>query len=240
MGLPIYIERRYALWAVLLVAPIPTLGEAAAFAWWPGTAVGMAAYVACKLWILAVPAAWWLLVLRKSWSWSPIRRSRRREALLVAIGTGILIATAMLSFYALATHLHWLDAARPRMRAQAARTHLDVLWVYLLFAIVISSLNALLEEIVWRWFVLRSLRRYLRPSLAVMLSAALFTLHHTFALLHQADTFAVVLGSLGVFTGGIVLGILYRRYQSIWPGFITHIFADFGMFAIGWLMIYRT
>jgi uncharacterized protein len=99
--------------------------------------------------------------------------------------------------------------------------------------------NAVLEEYVWRWFVFRKCEALVRISwLAVLLSAALFTVHHVLALAAQFDWMITLAASAGVFLGGAVWSWCYLRYRSIWPGFVSHVIVDIAIFAIGWRLLF--
>ncbi len=74
--------------------------------------------------------------------------------------------------------------------------------------------------------------------LAVVLAAFCFTLHHASALKLYFDWRITLLGSAGVFAGGVLWSGLYLRYRSIWPGFVSHILVDLAMFAVGWHLIF--
>ena len=76
--------------------------------------------------------------------------------------------------------------------------------------------------------------------IAVIASALLFTIHHLIALRAQMDWTPALLGSLGVFVGGCAWSWCYRRYRSIWPGFVSHVLADFAVFAAGWHLLFMT
>ena len=73
---------------------------------------------------------------------------------------------------------------------------------------------------------------------AVILSALLFTVHHVFALAAQVDWRVTLLASVGVFIGGVTWSWLYRRYRSIWPGYLCHLMADAPIFVIGYVLIF--
>jgi membrane protease YdiL (CAAX protease family) len=47
-----------------------------------------------------------------------------------------------------------------------------------------------------------------------------------------------LLGSAGIFVGGLTWSWLYRRYRSTWPGYVSHILADAAVFVIGWLLLF--
>jgi membrane protease YdiL (CAAX protease family) len=68
-------------------------------------------------------------------------------------------------------------------------------------------------------------------------TALLFTLHHIIALAAYFDWRITLIGSAGVFTGSVIWSILYLRYRSLWPAYISHIGADVAVFLIGaWLI----
>ncbi len=71
---------------------------------------------------------------------------------------------------------------------------------------------AVLEEIVYRGLIFVSLRSFLTPTLAIILSSVFFASMHFYSLIG----FIVVLWS------GIVLAYSYERFQSLLPGICVH------------------
>lgn len=196
--------------------------------------VGDAIYGAGKVWLVLLPIFWLLVIDRGRLSWSPPRRG--------GFGFGILSGLLM-SFVLVAGWLLFGDQLidRETVREAAGQAGLDSPGRFLLLAIYICTLNALIEEYVWRWFCFyqcESLVRAWRGGAAVLLSAGFFTLHHIFALAAQFDIAAVILGSLGVFAAGCVWSFCYLRYRSIWPGFVSHAIVDVAIFVIGWVLIF--
>jgi membrane protease YdiL (CAAX protease family) len=214
-----------------------SLGTLAGLKWGPGTWWGQGIYFACKAVLLIVPTAWLFRIDRSRAGWSPARSG--------SIGVGVLLgfitAAAILSGYALAATAGWIDGGP--LRTLAAKNHLNTFWIYLAFATGTSLGNALLEEYVWRWFVVRRWEDLLGPTLpwrrtlAVFLAAACFTAHHTVVLSLYFAWPAVALGSAGVFIGGTLWSALYMKYRSIWPGYACHILADIAIFIVGWHLI---
>jgi hypothetical protein len=129
-----------------------------------------------------------------------------------------------------------LDTAMVAERA--ARTGLDHRGLYLAGALYWITLNSLLEEYVWRWFVFRQFEAIVGPRWAVLAAALAFTTHHVVALAGQFDTGLAIVGSVGVFTGGVTWSWLYRRYGSIWPGYVSHALVDVAVFVIGYRLIF--
>lgn len=230
--------RRRALLALLLLVPAPTIGVifamlAPATA---GTATGQAIYFASKAWLLLLPLFWLLYIERGRLSLSPAQRG----GFGVGIALGAAISLAIFGAYATLSHL--IDAET--VRESAERSGIATPARYIGLAIYIFTLNAILEEYVWRWFVFRQCEKLTARLgakggiIAVLLSALLFTVHHVFALAAQFDALFTILASVGVFIGGAVWSWCYLRYRSIWPGYVSHAIVDVAVFAIGWKLIF--
>lgn len=222
--------------ALALLVPVPT--AAVYFAMWndatAGTATGEAIYMAGKIWIALLPLAWLVLVDRGRLSWSPPRMG--------GFGFGI-TSGVVISLIIIATWLLMGDALidRTSAREAAEQAGFDDPTRYLLLAVYLCTINAVIEEYVWRWFCFRQCERLIpirRGGVAVIFSAVFFTLHHVFVLAAQFGAAATVLGSIGVFIGGCVWSYCYLRYRSIWPGFISHAIVDIAILAIGWRIIF--
>jgi hypothetical protein len=215
---------------LLLVVPAPSLGILAALYLAPGP-VGQAVFAVSKLWLIAFPLAWTFVVegeraIRPRW------RTR-------GYGVGALSGLAMALVIAAAGIWiggAWIDL--DQMRGRLAAAGLDRPAVYLAGAVYWCLVNALIEEYVWRWFVFRHCLRWAGASRAVMLSAALFTLHHLLALASFADWRVTLLAGAGVFVGGGVWADLRRRFGTIGPAYLSHVLADAGVFVAGWHLLF--
>jgi uncharacterized protein len=221
-----------ALTALLLLVPVPSIGTAAALFWWPEMAAGKAAFVAAKLWIVLLPLTWLKLVDRGRLSWSPPRHGGFR----VAVALGLTIA--VLIFAGFAVLWRW-GAINPAMVAgRAAKTGLNNLGLYLAGALYWITLNSLLEEYVWRWFVFRKCEAVFGGRASVVAAGLAFTAHHVVALAAQFDWTITMLGSAGVFIGGAGWSWLYLRYRSVWPCYVSHALVDIPIFVIGYWLIF--
>lgn len=218
--------------ALAILVPVPSLATAASMFWWPESAVGKLVFVAQKLWLPLLPVLWRRWVDREPWSLSPPRRGGFGVA--VALGLSIAVAISLVALLGMAQG--WIDPAT--VRARAARTGLDHRGLYLGGALYWITVNSLLEEYVWRWFVYRKFEVVLGSGPAVVGSALGFTLHHVIALAGQVGWVGTVLGSTGVFAGGLVWSLLYRRYQSVWPCYVSHAIVDIPIFVLGYWLIF--
>ncbi|MEZ5979479.1 MAG: CPBP family intramembrane glutamic endopeptidase [Planctomycetota bacterium] len=231
-------SRARAVAALVLLVPVPSV----AVAWAANASEGASAdaagifYVASKVWLLALPFGWHFLVDRRSASLSPT--SGRRLA--VGALLGLAIAALILGVrHAIGTE--WLDGEV--LRANLARLGVDTRASFVVMAVLLSLGNSLMEEIVWRWFVVEKCVEALPDRAggwAVPLSAAFFTAHHVFALDAHFTAPIVALASVGVFVGGWIWSALYRRTGSIWPSWISHLVVDAALMWIGYDLLFGT
>ena len=200
--------------------------------WWPDHFFGKALFVAAKVWLVALPLLWSWLVDREPLSWSPPRRG----GFGVAAGWGCLISVIIFAAYLGAEHLGAIDAGQ--VASSAAKTGLNRLGIYLAGAIYWVTLNSMLEEYVWRWFVFRKLEVLVGGRAAVIAAGLAFAAHHVVALAAQFSWPITLLGSFGVFIGGAIWSGLYLRYRSVWPGYLSHAIVDVAIFLIGYRLLF--
>jgi len=221
-----------ALLGLLLIAPAPSLAVLAAFALEPGTTLAAICYAIGKIWLIGLPIAWLLWVERGRLSLSPLRRG--------GLGTGVTLGLAIgaviwMAYWLIGRHL--IDPES--MRALAATNGLDVPWRYLLACGALALVNSLLEEYVFRWFIVGQCLRLMRAVPAIIVAATIFTLHHIISVQAYVDHWGLTaLICAGVFMGGAAWSWCYARFGSIWPGWISHVIADLAVFSVGWVVIF--
>ena len=226
------LERRQAVVALLLLLPVPSLGVLAGMSWWPESGLGQWLFAFSKLWIVLLPLIWRKFVERHPMSLSPAKCGGWKPAVL----TGLVIAVAVYGAFLWVRQLGWID--EDMVRERAAATGLAKRVVYIGGALYWISINSLLEEYVWRWFVFRQLEKLMSAKLTVLGSAMGFTLHHIFAVALQFDWRITLLASCGVFAGGIIWSWLYLRYRSVWPCWLSHAIVDIPIFVAGWVILF--
>ena len=222
--------RRNAFLALLLLVPVPSIGLVTVLHLMPNS-TGRIIFSAGKLWLLALPALWTLWVDRDYWrlpKWP-------QRGIGMGMFTGIGIFACITGSYALLGR-HWVDP--DHIRSVAASVGLSDPKVYLAAAAYWCLINSILEEYVWRWFVYRKCEVLLPVVGAVLLSGLFFTIHHVIALHAYFDMRIAVLGSLGVFVGGVLWSWCYLKFRSIWPGWISHLWADLAVFGVGYHLFF--
>ena len=223
-------NRRHALIALLLLAPIPSFGVIMAMVVAPGP-VGKSIFTVAKIWLLVFPAAWYLLVEKGRPSWSPPRRG----GLAVGAASGAVVA-GIIVVGAWLVGIQHMDLAP--LRTEVQEMGLNTALPYLAGAAGWTFVNSLMEEYVYRWFVFRQCETLMRGPWAVVASAAIFTAHHVIAVSQYLDPLLTILASAGVFAGGVIWSWLYMRYRSIWPGWLSHVLADVAVFGVGWWLLF--
>lgn len=217
--------------SLALLVPAPSLGVLAGMVLWPGTPMGQWLFAASKLWLFALPVLWLRKVDRGPWSLSPVRRGGWATGLLTGLG----ISAVILGTYAL-----WGGTMIDRsfLSAEIRKVGLGVPGRYAAGAAYWILVNSVLEEYVWRWFCVRQCERLWPLRVAVPVSALCFTLHHAVAMAVFLPAPAVAVCSAGVFTGGLIWSMLYARYRSVWPGYLSHAIVDLAIFGLGAAMVF--
>ena len=219
------------LLALLLLIPAPSIGTAAAMMIWPDKPIGQIIFFVSKVWILALPLVWHLKVNREKPSLSRPRRGGFLVSTLLGIGISIFVVIS----YNLA--IGRLIDPEP-LKETMATVGMDDVRVYLGLSAYWILVNAVLEEYVWRWFVVQECEKLMGARKAIFFSAFAFTIHHIVALQNYFNPLATGLCSLGIFVGGAIWSWCYIRYRSIWPGYVSHAIVDVAVFGVGYVMIF--
>lgn len=224
--------------ALALLVPAPTIGVTCAMFLFPGTPLGMSVQAFAKVWLLAFPILWVLFIDRGRLA---IPRFHWR-GMTAGLVTGLATLGVIVGAWELFANT-MVDVSL--FQEKIVEIGLNSLTKYLLFAAALTFINALLEEYVWRWFVYSKWRDTLGnlftgPAKAVVipgaiaLAGAFFVLHHAIAMSLYFDWRVVTLASLGIFIGHTVWCIMYLKYKNIYAAYLSHIFADIGVFVVGY------
>ena len=112
--------------------------------------------------------------------------------------------------------------------------------IYLLATIYWILFNSLLEEYVFRWFlVIKSEELVGEGYPAIFLSALIFVVHHTVALaVFGVPWWANIIYSVALFIGGAIFSWLDGRERSVWIPYIAHAICDVAVFGVGALILF--
>lgn len=209
--------------ALALAAPASTIALFASTLF--GGLLGTAVWIGGKVWQIGLPAFWRLKVEGKERSYSPALEGGFREGALLGVGMSVVMFVAW-----------WL--ARGELDSELIRGYVEPFgllnpWLYFAVFCYWVLFNSVMEEYLFRWFIFEKFETFVSGKVAVALAALVFTVHHFIGMWSMFPLWATLLGSFGVFCGGVIWSWLYLRYRSIWPGYISHAIVDVTMFGIG-------
>lgn len=216
--------------ALAVLVPAPSLGTWLGLTVLPGSPWGRALFFLAKVWLVGVPIVWRLALERRPLSRSPARHGGFLAGALLGLAFSAVIVLAYLTIGPAL-----LDPVA--VQAMGTATGLSAWPVYLTGALYWIAVNSVLEEMVWRWFVVERCEALGWAAWSVPASAIGFTIHHVVALRVYCDWPATIVCSVGIFVGGAAWSALYRRTRSVWPGYLSHALVDVAVFAIGWRLI---
>ena len=224
-------ERRMALLALILVGAAPTTSTILSFIVGEGL-ISQIIFVAVKLWIFAVPLYWYLKIDGGSFSWS----KPKEGGYAMAVGLGVAMSLFMLVAWWIFGD--WIDA--DLLKEALEPVGLLDFRLYVVATIYWIVINSLLEEFVFRWFlVIKSETLVGTGAPAIVLSALIFVVHHTVALaVFGFPWYANLLSSICLFIGGAVFSWLYVRYRSVWIPYIAHAICDVVVFGVGAIILF--
>ena len=222
---------KLSLIALLLLVPAPSLGAIFGMTLMPERALGKVLFFASKLWILFLPVFWRLVIDKEPLSISRPKHGGFKVAAVLGLAISVIIFAV---YFTLGRML--IDPAM--VRDMAAETGLSNVYAYIGGAAYWILINSVIEEYVWRWFVVEKCRDLMSSRAAIATSAFIFTVHHIFAMHIYFSWLVVTAVSVGIFIGGAVWSWCYIRYRSIWPGYVSHAIVDLAVFVIGYLLIF--
>ncbi len=223
-------EKQRALIGLALVGIAPTVSVVTGFALKAGM-IAAVVFVLTKLWMFGLPAYWYMKVEGGERSYSLPKNGGWMVSTLLGIGMAIVITIA----YFILGDMVLRDEDLYEILDPFGLT---VPWKLALGILFWIFINSVLEEYVFRWFITSKLEQLVDGTWPpILLSAGIFTLHHTIALAFFIDPLGNALASLGVFVGGVIFSWIYVQYRSVWIAWVAHAIADVAIFAIAWHMI---
>jgi uncharacterized protein len=220
------VNRNQSILALLLIVPVTSIGAIMSALIAPG-AIGQGIAIICGLWLVIFPVVWHRLVDKQL-----LNLKLSQDGWLTGVVLGVLMfGVIFCSYWFVGRYL--LNAADIRSRTQQMGMNIPLM-VYG-FGTFQTLVNSLIEEYVWRWFVLRHCQIIWPQRSAILLSAGFFTIHHVFLLLAYCDNLWLVLvGSIAVFIAGVLWAVCMRVYKSLLPSYLSHLAADLALQIASW------
>ena len=195
--------------------------------WQPGYAVKSAVKLAVfGLLPLVVTRLWGLISLKELFVF-------RKKGFFTALGLGLGIYGLILGGYFLLRNGFDFSQVAGSLTENAGVTKENFLYV----SLYISFVNSLLEEFFFRGFLFRNLKAQARPFTAYGISAVLFAAYHIAMMIGWFGFGLNALILLGLAVGGLIFNRLNERLGCIYGSWLTHMFANFAINTIGFLLL---
>ena len=219
-----------ALTGLILAAIAPTISVVTGFVLQAGI-IAIIVFVLTKLWMFGLPAYWHLRVDGEQISMSKPKQGGWSLSFGLGIAMSLVIFVAYFFLGDLMISSNDLTAI---LEPVGLTNPVTFFWAVMFWIFV----NSVLEEYLFRWFILTKLEQVIGGFwLPIIVSALIFTLHHTIALSLFISPLGNFLCSLGLFIGGIVFSWLYLTSRSVWIPWLAHALCDVAVFTIAWQLV---
>lgn len=107
---------------------------------------------------------------------------------------------------------------------------------FIYVSLYISLMNSFLEEFFFRGFGFITLKKYTSRKFAYIFSSTLFAIYHVGMLVGMFN-FAVLLILLaGLIVGGCIFNFLNEKNGNVYPSWFVHMFANFAINTVGFIL----
>lgn len=107
---------------------------------------------------------------------------------------------------------------------------------FIYVSLYISLMNSFLEEFFFRGFGFITLKKYATRKVAYIFSSTLFAVYHIGMLAEMFDIGALFLLLVGLIIGGCIFNRLNELNDNIYPSWFVHMFANFAINTVGFIL----
>lgn len=156
----------------------------------------------------------------------------KRRDFLIALAVGVGVYVLILGGYFLINSIYDITELVLDLTGQSGVSAENFLWV----SLYISFVNSLLEEFMFRGFAFLSLKRHTSRRFAYLFSALVFAGYHFGMISGNANPAVWALTLLGLTAAGVVLNFLNEKSGSILNTWLVHMFANFAINTVGFII----
>ena len=210
---------------------MPTISILFSFSWSGSVLQSQIFFIFTKLWIILIPIYWIYRIEDNRISLGEINSRGMFESIVSGLLIFVTVGLMFLIFG------ETIDVEL--MKREVGATGLLNRSIFFLGVFYWITINSLVEEFVFRQFIGdRILESTGRESVTILLSAAIFTLHHTVLLSYYFEPWQNVISSLGIFIAGAIWSLLWLRFRSLYVCWISHAIADVAVFGIAYVILF--
>lgn len=107
---------------------------------------------------------------------------------------------------------------------------------FIYVTIYIAFINSFCEEFFYRGYSFITLKKHTNRTFAYIFNSSLFAIYHIGMLLESFYLPTLILAVIGLFIGGCIFSYLNEKSNNIYPSWIVHMFTNFGINTIGFIL----
>ncbi len=178
---------------------------------------------------LAAPVIYSLCItdlnLRKIFSWN-------KKGIKLTIGLAGGVYLIILAAYFAGKDIFDFSGITKSLTMNIGVTADRFVWV----ALYISFINSFLEEFFFRGFAFLTIKNYMPRKFAYIFSSLMFALYHVAMMIgwFSAGMYFIIMA--GLFAGGLVFNYLNEKNETIYSSWMVHMFANFAINTIGFIL----
>ncbi len=180
---------------------------------------------------MAVPMAYYVLNRTDRVLLKGLFRFKWRET-IPAFAIGIVCASAIFGGYLLTREYFDFSGITKSLVGDSGITEKNFLFV----SLYIAFCNSFLEEFFFRGYAFLTLKQYSNRYLAYFFSAFLFAFYHVGMMLTWTHIIIFIIELVGLVIGGFIFNYLNERTETIYPSWIVHMFCNFGINLVGFML----
>jgi len=155
-----------------------------------------------------------------------------KQGLIIAFLSGISIFIFILGGYFLIGSFFNLSNITLSLTENIGVNKNNFLWI----AIYISFINSLLEEFFFRGFSFFTLKDNTSRKYAYIFSSSVFAFYHIAMMIGWFDIVLFILLLSALFIGGLIFNYFNEKYGNIYISWLIHMFANFAINSIGFIL----
>lgn len=156
----------------------------------------------------------------------------KKGGILKALFLGIGVYTVILGGYFLTRNIFDYSNVTSSLTEGMGITADNFIYV----SLYISLVNSFLEEFFFRGYGFITLKKYTEPKIAYIFSSTLFAAYHIGMLVEMFHFGVLLLLLLGLIIGGCIFNYLNESNDNIYPSWFVHMFANFAINTIGFIL----
>ena len=156
----------------------------------------------------------------------------RKKGLLKALLLGLGVYGVILGGFFVARNFFDFSRIADSLTGDMGITPQNFIYV----ALYISLMNSFLEEFFFRGYGFITLKKSVPRKAAYIISSSLFAVYHVGMLVGMVNVGLLLLMLVGLFVGGCIFSRLNEENDTIYPSWIVHMFANFAINTVGFIL----